>query len=83
MTVGFERDLGRIEGKLDQIIETQQGFVARYDKLDEKITEKHDKLATRIGSVENRLHWYTGGVAAISAMFMFMGEQIRRVFLNH
>jgi hypothetical protein len=83
MTAGFERDLGRIEGKLDQIIETQQGFVARHDKLDEKITEKHDKLATRIGSVENKIHWYAGGMAVVSASFVFMGDQIRKTFLGH
>jgi hypothetical protein len=83
MTTGFERDLGRIEGKLDQIIETQQGFVQRHERLDEKITDKHEKLSTRIGAVENKIHWYTGGMAAISAAFVFMGDQIRRIVFGH
>lgn len=67
-----EREVGRLEQKVDQIIENQERFM-----------QLHDKLDNRIGSVENKLHWYTGGLAAISATFVFMGEQIRRVFLGH
>jgi hypothetical protein len=83
MTTGFERDIGRIEGKLDQIIENQQGFTARHDRLDQKITEKHEKLEGRIGSVENKLHWYTGSIAAAGAAFVFLGDQIKRAIFGN
>ena len=67
-----EREVGRLEQKVDTILENQDRFMAM-----------HDRLEDRLGSVESKLHWYTGSVAAISAMFMFMGDQIRRVFLGH
>lgn len=67
-----EREYGRLENKVDTIIENQERFM-----------KMHEKLEDRIGGVENKLHWYTGSVAAISAVFMFMGDQIRRVFLGH
>lgn len=66
----YER--GRLEQKVDTILENQNRFM-----------QMHEKLEDRIGSVETKLHWYTGSVAAISAMFMFMGDQIRKVFLGH
>jgi hypothetical protein len=67
-----EREVGRLEQKVDTILENQERFM-----------QKHDKLATRIGSVENKIHWYTGGMAVISASFVFMGDQIRKTFLGH
>lgn len=89
-----ERELGRLEQKVDTVLANQDRFMELHEKLDNRITEKHEKLAnridtidnkfaTRIGSVENKIHWYTGGMATISAAFVFMGDQIRRVFFGH
>lgn len=67
-----EREMGRLEEKVDTIISNQERFM-----------EKHDRLENRIGSVENKIHWYTGSMAVISAGFVFMGDQIRRIFFGH
>jgi hypothetical protein len=74
-----EREMGRLEQKVDTILSNQDRFL----ELHEKLAEKHESLQTRIGAVENKIHWYTGGMAAISATFVFMGDQIRRTFLGH
>jgi predicted nuclease with TOPRIM domain len=78
-----ELEMGRLFQKVDTIIENQGRFLELHEKLDERITEKHEKLSTRLNSVENKIHWYTGGMAAVSATLVFMGDQIRRVFFGH
>ena len=78
-----EREMGRLEQKVDTILSNQDRFLELHEKLDNRLSEKHESLQTRIGAVENKIHWYTGGMAAISATFVFMGDQIRRTFLGH
>jgi hypothetical protein len=78
-----EREMGRLEQKVDTILSNQDRFMEMHEKLETRITEKHETLQSRIGSVENKIHWYTGGMAAISAAFVFMGDQIRRIVFGH
>jgi len=55
------RSLGRIEGKQDR-------FLENHDKL----RLDHDKLASKVDAVENKLHWLAGVSAAVGAsMFLF------------
>jgi hypothetical protein len=78
-----EREMGRLEQKVDTILSNQDRFMEMHEKLETRITEKHETLQSRIGLVENKIHWYTGGMAAISAAFVFMGDQIRRIVFGH
>lgn len=63
---GIQRTLGRIEGKLDGILATQ---VTQQNRADD--AEK------RIQAVEAKVHWYSGTVAIIAAVFTFFGDKIR------
>lgn len=65
----LQRSMGRVESKLDAVLDHQRQYM-----------EKHDKLETRIGSVENKLHWYSGIIAASMAGLTVFGEQIRKLF---
>lgn len=78
-----EREVGRLEQKVDTILENQSRFMDLHEKLDTRLTGKHDHLSSRIGSVENKIHWYTGGMATISAAFVLLGEQIKRALFGH
>jgi hypothetical protein len=78
-----DREMGRLEEKVDTILSNQDRFIELHEKLENKLTEKHESLQTRIGAVENKIHWYTGGMAAVSATVVFMGEQIKRAIFGN
>jgi hypothetical protein len=78
-----EREMGRLEQKVDTILSNQDRFLELHEKLDNRLSEKHESLQTRLGSVENKLHWYTGSLAAISGTFIFLGEQIKRAIFGN
>lgn len=64
MSDEISRSLGRVEGKLDSLIETMKGRDDRADDLDR-----------RVGKVENRLHWYSGAAAALGSLFgLYIGK---------
>lgn len=53
----LHRSLGRVEGKLDSLIESFGG----QDK-------RHEELDRRVGRVEQRQHWYSGAATIIGAI---------------
>jgi hypothetical protein len=58
----LDRDLGRVEGKLD-------AFIAQMALHDSRTTE----LEVRTRKVENRQHWYSGLGAAIGVLLGSFG----------
>ena len=60
-----------MQNKLDQILENQSVMIG-----------KHEKLDTRVTTVESKLNWYAGGIAAIVGAYTFAGEKIRAAFLG-
>jgi len=52
----LHRAVGRIEGKVDAIL----------DKLEET-DARHEKAEKRIGSIERKVHWYSGAAAVVAA----------------
>ena len=70
---GLQRDLGRIEGKIDQFIK-QMGI--QDDRLSQQLASqdvKHYSLEKRVRAIEYRQHWYAGAAAALSALATHLG----------
>ena len=63
------RSLGRIEGKLDGILRSQ-------------IEMKTEATALRadLDKVKAKLHWYSGGLAALSFVLVFLKDKLQGVF---
>lgn len=61
MTEELHRAVGRIEGKLDTVIESLATRNARDDAHDAVV----DK---RVGAVEKKQAWYSGAAAAVGAI---------------
>ena len=61
----IQRALGRIEGTLGEIKDGVKRGSERMDKQDEKI-----------GSLQNRQHWYAGIAAGIGALLGFGGTNL-------
>ena len=72
--------LGNIEGKLSLILDNQKEFHEKYEKLEAKVEQKFDAVDTRVGRVENKLHWYSGGLATAVGIFTMFGDSIRALF---
>lgn len=54
-----QRDLGRVEGKLDLVIDSLKRIETKYD-------DRHEQLDKRLRKVEGRQHWYAGATAVIA-----------------
>ncbi len=78
----FSQEFGQMQNKLDQILHNQAHMMGRHDKLDERVTEHHGKLETRVSNVEAKLNWYAGGLAAIAAFITLAGDKIRSTFFG-
>jgi hypothetical protein len=64
----ISRSLGRVEGKLDSLIET---IKVRNERDD----DRSDSLEKRVGKVEAKQHWYSGAAATLGALFgLYMGK---------
>jgi len=69
MTNDIQRDLGRVEGKLDSLIA----------KVDDDIKERRATVAShdkRIRTVENRQYYFMGGGAVIGALLSYVAKAI-------
>lgn len=63
----IQRALGRVEGKLDSLLERMDGH--------EKVTgERIGKVETAVDKVQARVHWYSGVAAAAGALLGFGGS---------
>jgi hypothetical protein len=60
-----DRDFGRVEGKLDGVVET----LLRIDR-------KLDKQDDRLSKVENRQSYFMGGAAVIGSLFSFLVNKV-------
>ena len=65
MSDEMERSMGRVEGKLDALINSFN----THTELNEK---RHSKIAERVGTVEKKVWWLTGIGAAIA----FIGSKL-------
>lgn len=74
------RDWGRLETKVDNILTNQAEAKARYEKLEGAIKIADEKVDTRIKTLENKLNWYSGGLAAVVAMLTVFGDAVKRFF---
>ena len=59
---GLQRSLGRLEGKVDQILEGMMNHELRDQ-------ERFNNVEKRIGSLEKKI-WYGSGVAAVVAFLL-------------
>jgi hypothetical protein len=57
----LHRAVGRIEGKLDSVIDMLTAANARHDA-------RHDGFDKRVGAVENKQAWYSGAAATVGAI---------------
>jgi hypothetical protein len=62
----IHRSLGRIEGKVDSLVE-------RHDARDKNDEAREERLRT----VENRQHWYSGAGAILGALLGYFGVHIK------
>lgn len=63
----IHRSLGRVEGKLDSLIDS-------FDIDNEERNKKHDTLEKRVSKIEAKQHWYAGAASAIGAIAgIFLG----------
>ena len=60
----MQRDLGRIEGKIDTFIEQMK-------RQDDRTTD----LEVRTRKVENRQHWYSGAAGMLGVLFGGFGAR--------
>ena len=64
-----QRSLGRIEGKQDQILDNQI--------ILNKVQGEHKNSINRL---ENRQHWYAGGIAAGAFVIVFFKDFVHKLF---
>lgn len=62
----LQRSLGRVEGKLDALIDATTAHETRRE-------ERFNGVEQRIRKVEARQHWYSGAAAAIGALLGVVG----------
>lgn len=74
------RDWGRLETKVDNILLHQAEARVRYEKLENSISTTNEKVDERFKVLENKLHWYSGGIAAVVAMLTVFGDAVKRFF---
>lgn len=71
-TESIQRDLGRVEGKLDSVIVTLSDIsgklTARQDRIDDKIDKVNQRI-TDVDSKHTRQGYFRAGIAA-SAVFL-------------
>lgn len=63
--------LGRLEGKVDQLINGMNAVNQRMDKLENKHQEEVSSLSTRVSRLERREAMLMGGGFVISAIVSF------------
>lgn len=64
-----QRLLGRIEGKVDMLVDQGRIQDDRHNALEGRVREIEGggELEARVRRVEGRQHWYAGAAAALSA----------------
>ena len=72
----IQRDLGRIEGKIDQFIRQMGIQDDRFSAQMAAQDVRHDRLEKRVRTVENRQHWYAGAAAAVGAAGSWLGHRL-------
>lgn len=60
----LQRDLGRVEGKIDGILAAVTSIHNTHVILDGRISEVDKRLSERVSKVENRQYWFSGLAAA-------------------
>lgn len=68
----IQRVLGRIEGKLDGIVQR----LDRGDKDTEALHERVSKVDHRVASVESKMNYYLGFAGAIGAFLTTFGKYL-------
>lgn len=68
-----ERDLGRVEGKLDLVL---QQFIKFEDKLDRREASADDRLAKRIADNEQRHDAHDSRMTAIEKKLLYLGMAV-------
>ena len=68
----IHRALGRIEGKQDALLSNQDAL----KKDQETLRVDHGKLSGKVHSLDLRLNWYAGGLAAILFLGTFLKDKI-------
>jgi hypothetical protein len=61
----LHRAVGRVEGKLDSVIDMLTAGNARHDA-------RHDGFDKRVAAVEKRQAWYSGAAAAVGAIVAYL-----------
>lgn len=71
------RVIGRIEGKIDGMMNSMTGLNAEHKEL----KSDQDELWSKVNKLENRLNLYAGGLAVLSPVaFMVLKPFIDRIF---
>lgn len=70
MSADLQRDLGRVEGKLDSLI-----AAVRADITERKMRDR--ELDARIRKVENRQYYFMGGGAVIGAALGYVVQFVK------
>lgn len=65
MSDEIQRAVGRIEGKLDSLLETMKAHVADDDR-------NFADVNARIGKIEKKVYWFTGAWAAVGAFATYI-----------
>lgn len=65
----IQRTLGRIEGQLNGVAATQEKMLTRVTRQDDKITR-----------IENKLHWFSGGIALLAGSLAMFRDKIVSLF---
>jgi len=67
-----ERDLGRVEGKLDLLLAYFTDFNKKHESRQKEVDERHDALELRISKVESRLAMFA--TAAVVGVVAYLGD---------
>jgi len=67
-----ERDLGRVEGKLDLILQHFTDFAKEHRDNHQRVSDKHEALAARVTKVEGRISMFA--VAGVVGVLAYLGD---------
>ena len=69
---GLERDLGRLQGNVDDLIRSQEvlreGLNTRLDRIEVKLDRLGQSLGSRISKLEKWRAFFAGAVALLAAL---------------
>lgn len=75
-TDALSRSLGRIEGKQDLLLFHIDGLTKAHESLKNEVAG----IDKRVSKVENRVTYWAGGLAVITALVVYFRDKITGVF---